>query len=147
MKHNLAIFKEDGKWYVGIDGEQKLSVDVDVELGDESYLCAGAASYKELKMSILNVYTDSQVTDKMKGGVLKASAVSTGSGGKQYGPGGTSFTLEDLKNFDSANESKNAVRHFSAIIFSIKWYQWILALAICAGIAGSSILIFKARKK
>lgn len=145
MKHNLAIFKEEGKWYVGIDGEQKLSVDVDVELDGESFLCAGASSYKELKMSVLKVYSDGQLTDKMKGGTLKKSTVSADSGGVKYGPGGTSFSMNELKKTYSDNCEKSYNRFF-ALVSEIKWYQWILITAILTGITASVIFAVKERK-
>lgn len=147
-KHNIAFFKEDGKWYVGIDGQQKLRIDLDVELGEQSYLCAGASAYKELKMSILNVYADGEVTDKMKEGTVKASSVATGASGQEYGPGGTSFSFKNFAGeLKTAAETGTLGHLISNMVKSMAWYQWVLVLAVVAGITGTVFVAFKERKK
>ena len=147
LTHTLAIFKEDGKWYVGINGEQKLSVDLDVELGETSYLVAGASALKELKMSVLKVYVDDEVTDKMKEGLLKASVVSTNASGEEYGPGGTSFELQDFwGQLRTAAKTGNLGNLLLAMAKSLAWYQWLLIAGIGVGIAGT-VVVFVKRKK
>lgn len=147
IMHNLAFFKEDGKWYVGIDGIQKMCIDLDVELGETSYLVAGASALKELKMSVAKVYIDGEVTDKMKEGFLKPSEGSKSASGEEYGPGGTSFELQnfwgDLK---IAAETGNIGNLLASMVKSFGWLQWTLIGCIVVCLAGT-IVVFVKRKK
>ena len=146
--HTFAIFREDGKWYAGINGQQKMSIDLDVELGDESYLVAGAAAYKELKMSINKVYIDDAVTKEMKAGILKASSKATGVSNSLYGPGGTSFSLANfVGEFRTAAETGNLGNLITRMIKSLTWYQWLLIAAIGISITSSIVFVVRERKK
>ena len=146
--HNLAFFKEDGKWYVGIDGIQKMCVDLDVELGETSYLVAGASALKELKMTVSKVYIDKEVTDKMKEGFLKPSEGSKSASGSEYGPGGTSFELQnfwgDLK---TTAETGNLGNLLMSIAKSFGWIQWTLIGCIVVCIAGTIVVFIKRKKE
>lgn len=89
QKHNLSIFREDGVWYVGIDGNQKMQLNVEVDLDKTSYLCAGASTTPELTMTVHKVYIDGKVTKDMKGGAVVQSVASGGNVGGGDTTGGT----------------------------------------------------------
>lgn len=151
-KHTIAFYKEAGVWYVAIDGTSRMQLNVGVDLGDESYLCVGAAAgvdaRETIKMSIYDIYIDGEVTDEMKSGTLKTSAVSTGAsnGTSSYGPGGTSFNLDEknaiIESVDTSVTPRNIV---SSIARNLDVVQVIIIslMVIC----GCSLLVCVYRNK
>ncbi len=109
VKHNLAFYKEDGTWYIAIDGYQRMRLDVEVALEDISHLVCGANPYKELKMSVQKVYIDNEVTDEMRKGTLKSSNSSSRQSGKHFDVGGSSFGVTSLsKKFTTSGDTMTA---------------------------------------
>lgn len=140
-KHTIAFYKEADVWYVAIDGTSRMQLNVGVDLGDESYLCVGAAAgvdaRETIKMSIYDIYVDGEVTGEMKSGTLKASAVSSGSSSStsSYGPGGTSFNLNERNaTIESVDESVAPTNIVNVIVRNLQMIQIVLAvlMVVCA---------------
>lgn len=139
-KHTIAFYKEADIWYVAIDGTMRMQLNVGVDLGKESYLCVGASggvdSRETLKMSIYDIYIDGEVTDEMKKGTLRTSAVSTGasSGTSSFGPGGTSFNLNEGNAIvESVDTSVTPMNIVSSIARNLDTIQLIIVslMVIC----------------
>jgi hypothetical protein len=134
QKHNLAIFREDGVWYVGIDGNQKMQLNVDVNLGKTSYLVAGASTAPELTMTVGKVYMDGKVTEEMKAGAVVMSATADSQVGEGDASGGTSTEKGDGNEFVT-QEGNDGPGNVVASTGN-QTLVWVLCgLVVCAAVA------------
>ena len=146
QKHNLAIFQEDGVWYVGIDGNQKMQLNVDVNLGKANYLVAGASTTPELTMTVGKVYMDGKVTEEMKAGAVVMSATADSQVGEGDASGGTSTEKGDGNEFVT-QEGNDGPGNVVASTGN-QTLVWVLCgLVACAALAAGYILVFAKKKE
>ena len=66
-KHTLAFYKENGKWYITLDGATSLAIDASkVALGNTQHMVAGANGNATMVMKLHGLYIDAQVPAVMK---------------------------------------------------------------------------------
>ena len=132
VKHFVTFFKEGSKWYVSLDGKQKMRVDEKVALKNVNYLVAGATMAKEQSMTVHKVTVDDAVTAGMVAGKLKSGFKVNGFQiVRGYGLGspttGTGLTNENgktkMQGYGGITYTASAVKNAVAVDFTLDAYS------------------------